>query len=130
MNAINTPNSYLTIENGQSVIKDYTGRIEYKCCGKVKYVDGHNVIESTLCADCQEALIGQRVTVVRYGDIPTGGKSYNHRDGKNEAGVSCYLHGMSVRPEFSEGRNKLEFSAIIIGWGGDDEPLIDAATIQ
>ena len=81
------------------------------------------------CYDCQQKMIGLRTTVVRYGDIPTCGKSYNHRENKYEEGVSVYLQTMLTRPEFTD-RKKFVFSAVIIGWGGDDEPLIDPETIS
>jgi len=82
------------------------------------------------CYDCQLSMLGARCDVVRYGYMPIGGKSYNYRDNKYEIGVSCYLPNMRVRPEFSEGRNILTGSAIIVGWGGDCEPLIDLSTFQ
>lgn len=85
---------------------------------------------SLICYDCQQAMIGTRQNVVRYGEIPESGLSYNYRDSEYEKGVSCYLNGMRARPEFTEGRNKLVFSAIVIGWGGDSEPLIDHKTIK
>ncbi len=81
------------------------------------------------CYDCQQAMIGTRQNVVRYGEIPEDGKSYNFRENRAEDGVSCYLTSMRPRPEFVENRKRQEFSAIIIGWGGDDEPLIDAKSI-
>ncbi len=81
------------------------------------------------CYDCQQMMIGTRQIVIRYGDLPQNGKSYNYRDNKNEIGVSCYLPSMRPRPEFSC-REKHEYSAIIIGWGSDDEPIIDAETIK
>lgn len=81
------------------------------------------------CVDCREKMIGQRFTVIRYGNIPECGKSYNYRDNKYEEGVSVYFENMRPRPEFVEGRNKLVFSAVVVGFGGDDEPLIDVKTI-
>jgi hypothetical protein len=89
----------------------------------------HNYNVSFPCYDCQVKLIGTLQTVVRYGDIPAGGKSYNHRDGKSEIGVSCYLESMRPRPWFTD-RPKHIFKAVIVGWGSDDEPLIDAKTIR
>lgn len=81
------------------------------------------------CFDCQQKMIGTRTTVVRYGDMPKGGRSYNYRENKYEDGVSVYLETMRPRAEFTD-RPKRIFSAVIIGWGGDDEPLIDANTIK
>jgi hypothetical protein len=80
------------------------------------------------CFDCQQKMIGTRQTVVRYGGCPQSGYSKNYRDNVNEIGISCYLTTMRPRPEFTS-RKKHIFSAIIIGWGSDDEPIIDAKTI-
>jgi len=82
------------------------------------------------CWDCKQKMIGTRQIVVRYGNIPAGGKSYNYATGSYEAGASCYFPAMGARPEFRCGRPRLVFSAIVINTGGDDEPVIDANTIQ
>lgn len=114
------------ITMGTDIKKFSCGCVEegWKRIGENKYFE-----ISYPCGACQEKMIGQRVNVVRYGAIPANGKSYNYRDNKYEAGVSCYLEGQNTRPEFTEGRKAIKFSAIIIGWGGDDEPCIDAKTI-
>ena len=126
-----TKKQYLsTDENGKTIMKEYEGYREYQCCGKKEYIESHQIYEISYCWNCMQKLIGTRQNVIRYGDIPANGKSYNHRENKNEDGVSCYLLNQRPRPEFIEGRNRLEFSAVIIGWGGDDEPLINAKTIK
>lgn len=122
----NSPKQYISADGS---IKEFPGRYLYDCCGRAYYREGHNDLHVEYCYDCQQKLIGTRQTVIRYGDIPICGQSYNYRDNKREIGVSCYLPGMSTRSEFTKGRKKLKISAVIIGWGGDDEPLIDASTI-
>ena len=117
----------------------YNHRTECKNCGKVtneeKFTyayEGHpeqNQIKE-YCWDCKQSFIGTRQSVIRYGNVPKSGVSFNYRDNESEIGVSCYLPKMRPRPEFTHGRNKLEFTAIVIGYGGDDEPLIDAKTIK
>ena len=111
---------------------------KYKCCGKniiVKLrpiVDDNEsdkiIVSGHPCYDCQQKMIGKRVVVIRYGDMPANGKSYNYRDNKYENGVSCYLPWMRPRPEFVEDRNKIKLSAVVVDFGGDDEPLIDKKT--
>ena len=113
---------------------------KYTCCGKEKIKEARAIvsddtpdkiiISNSPCFDCQQKMIGTRQNVIRYGNIPSCGKSYNYRDGKYEDGVSCYLLNMRPRPEFTENRKKIKISAVIIGWGGDDEPLIDVKTIN
>ena len=84
---------------------------------------------STICYDCRQAAIGQRVDVVRYGDLPVSGRSYNYRDGKYENGVSCYFAAAKPSPFIADGRKKIEFSAIVMGLGSDSEPVIDMGTV-
>ena len=119
-----------TDNNGKTVIKEYEGYREYRCCGKKEYIESHQIYKPAYCWNCMQKLIGTRQNVIRYGNIPPSGQSYNYRDNKIEDGVSCYMPNQKPRPEFTKGRNKLEFRAIIRGWGGDDEPLIDAKTIK
>ena len=104
-------------------------------CGHVTESDPRFGIDKKLnisypCLECRTEMIGKRINVVRFGDIPSCGKSYNYRDNKYEIGISCYLIGMNYRPEFTENRNILLFSAICVGFGGDCEPLIDPNTIK
>ncbi|KKN34371.1 hypothetical protein LCGC14_0794180 [marine sediment metagenome] len=110
-----------------------------KYCGTVKIknkftyaYDGHpeQKIIREYCWECKQSFIGTRQKVIRYGDIPKSGFSYNYRENRNEIGISCYLQNMRPRPEFTKGRKKIVFSAIIIDYGGDDEPLIDMKTIR
>ena len=110
-----------------------------KCCGAVKVTNrfthaykGHpeQDIVREYCYDCKQSFIGTRQTVIRYGNVPKSGLSYNYRDNCNENGISCYLQNMRPRPEFTIGRNKIVFTAIVIGYGGDDETLINLKTIS
>jgi len=104
------------------------GVTTYRCGCRVYNQSHDDAIVDKVCYDCLLLLIGTRQTVVRYGNIPKGGKSYNYRDNKYESGVSCYLLNDKPRPEFSD-RPKLVVSAIVIDTGSDDEPIIDSKTI-
>lgn len=120
-----TTNNPFKTASGQ----EFTGKYIYKCCDKVTYTQGWNEIEvNGLCRDCQLKMIGKRVNVIRYGKIPASGQSFNSRENKYEDGVSCYLPEMSTRPEFNT-RKAYKFNAVVVEFGGDDEPLIDASTI-
>ncbi len=110
-----------------------------KYCGAVKIVNkftyaykGHpeqNIIRE-YCWECKQSFIGTRQIVIRFGDMPKSGMSYNYRDNCNESGVSCYFKNMRPRPEFTNGRNKIICTAIVIDYGGDDEPIIDMKTVK
>ena len=81
------------------------------------------------CVDCRDSVVGTRQTVIRYGNVPSSGMSHNYRDNCDEVGVSVYLPWQRPRAEFVR-RQKYTLSAVVIGWGSDDEALIDASTIE
>src|SRR5436190_946517 len=58
-----------------------------------------------LCGDCRAARIGEVIDFVRFGTVPTSGRSHNHRDRTAEEGVSVY--------EVRDGR------ADLVGWHFD-----------
>ena len=107
----------------------HTRSTELVFCSDIDVIEERITDVSYPCYECQQSMIGTRQTVVRYGHLPTSGHSYNYRSNSCESGVSCYLPSMRARPEFTD-RPKLVFSAVVVGWGGDDEPLIDIQTIN
>ncbi len=73
--------------------------------------------------------IGDEISFVRYGRIPANGMSTNWATGEKEAGVSVYTEDCTVRGEFEERETVIRGIGTVIGFGSDDEPLIDARTI-
>lgn len=90
---------------------------------------------NTICLQCRNSRIGQIISFVRYGDIPSVGKSYNHRDETTEDGVSVYeiINGIPLYVgwyfEIID-RPCLYGTGRIVGWGSDGEPLVDVLTIE
>jgi hypothetical protein len=123
------PHSYSGTKNGVFGYHRFEGVDTYSC-GHTKWTASHNSGKiSRPCHDCMVAMIGTRKTVVRYGELPANGKSYNFADNKQEMGVSCYFDGQIPRPEFTS-RKKIIFTAVVVGIGSDDEPLIDTDSIE
>lgn len=72
----------------------------------------------------------------RLGDVPESGRSYNHRDNVREPGVSMMWvrdqHGneYGTRDKISEmfirsdGRDKVQYSGWLVGFGSDGEPCL------
>lgn len=115
-------------KNGIFGRHEFKGKINYSC-GHRRNHPGHQDINlSRPCYDCCQAMIGTVQTVVRYGNLPKSGKSYNYADNVAEIGISCYLVGTTPRPEFTD-RKKLVFKALVVSFGSDDEPIIDMTTI-
>lgn len=110
------------------------GAIIYRC-GHWRYNVSHeDNISRRLCYDCRLALVGTRIDFIRYGDVPESGLSYNYTDNRSESGVSVY----GIDPDTGDAdqfsfidisRPTIRGSAICIGYGSDDEPIIDADTI-
>jgi hypothetical protein len=78
---------------------------------------------------------------IRFGNIPEGGKSYNHMNESFEDGVSCYrvarvggkwlIDGAygSYRQMFFSDRPMLEVGGREIGTGSDGEPILADAVV-
>ena len=85
---------------------------------------------------------GVRIRFVRFGDIPAGGKSRNHLDGNQEAGISVYEaierdgKPMVILPSLTESacvslsgvlnRPWQWMTGGVIGKGSDGEPLLQS----
>lgn len=94
----------------------------YSTDDRVKITESNN-----FCPDCAKLIIGTRQNVTRYGKMPESGFSYNHADNKSEIGISCYLTHQKARCDYT-GRKAYKLNAIIVGYGSDNEALIDAST--
>lgn len=102
-----------------------------KCSHRTKSTNRFQAIKlDGLCWECKKKLIGTRQNVVRFGNIPESGHSKNYASNSYEEGVSVYFEWDNPRGEFQERDKVLKFSAIVVGYGSDDEPLIDADTIK
>lgn len=108
--------------------------ITYSCKHTSSWCPGSDIQTRELCYDCRHKLIGQTIHFLRFGDLPKNGQSYNCRDNRHEDGISCYMIidgelKNNIRPEF-RGRTKIIYgTAILIGFGGDDEAIIESSTI-
>lgn len=66
----------------------------------------------------------------RYGSAPKDGQSYNTRDNQHEAGVSmASVAGLPECRSFAtmssrDNRKKAYYEGDVVGFGGDDEPLV------
>jgi hypothetical protein len=84
-----------------------------------------------------------RPCYIRYGRLPKGGRSYNHRDNYYEAGVSVY-HGYAMPDGYIlklsgtdavsalfivHGRTAYEVTGQAVGIGSDGEPLLANARL-
>jgi len=79
-------------------------------------------------------MVGQEIEFLRFGKPPESGYSYNYQSNRNEAGVSCYvvINGKvaaTVRGEF-EDRQAYIGRGILLGFGGDDEALVQIISIR
>jgi hypothetical protein len=89
----------------------------------------------------KEAKLNGKDIFVRFGDLPAGGISYNHRDNEPELGVSCYravLNGDKVYIDcpdpgfimFNSDRPLREITGVVVGTGSDGEPLLNGAQLK
>lgn len=90
---------------------------------------------SGLCFDCRKARIGETIEFVRFGNLPNGGRSYNHRDKTEEDGVSVYevkggvIQFVGFYCDFAE-RPAYRGKGVIVGWGSDGEPLVKPGRVH
>lgn len=101
------------------------------------HIETQAIIDAAKAAETA-AFRGAARGFIRFGDIPEGGRSYNHRDNRPETGVSCF------DAEFAaDGRYRLILTPVLevsflavadrpayrlygerIGTGADGEPLL------
>lgn len=89
----------------------------------------------TVCDDCRAARIGQTIPFARYGKAPASGKSTNHREQTQEAGLSVYeiVNGKIEHVGWHFGitdRALYLGTGVIVGWGSDGEPLVRVVAIK
>ena len=103
-------------------------------CGHTRNRPGVDMTWKHRCYTCRSAEIGTRIQFVRYGAIPASGHSINWAQNTAEEGVAVYrllgngVHEPTLRAEFAS-RIPITGTAVMVGTGSDDEPIIDATTI-
>lgn len=101
-------------------------------------------LEGVIARTCEFARNLARDVFVRFGRLPDGGLSANHRRGTLEEGVSVYrgwetpdgdyvvdLRGVdAVTPRALRGRPAYEAEGALVGWGEDGEPVIEDVVLR
>lgn len=87
------------------------------------------------CTSCQASRLGESIQFARFGAAPKSGKSTNHREGTQEAGLSVYeiQHGTIQYVGWHFGitdRALYLGTGIIVGWGSDGEPLVTVVAMK
>lgn len=88
-----------------------------------------------LCHECRKERIGASIEFVRFGSVPAEGRSRNHRDGTDEAGVSVYeikdgaIEFVGFHFDFVD-RPAYRGTGVIVGWGSDGEPLVRPVDVR
>jgi hypothetical protein len=107
-------------------------------CGHTSFysLSGSGDVPCTdLCEACRQARCGETIQFARYGAVPTSGRSTNHRDKSQEAGVSVYeIRNGQIQYTgwwFDIANRPLYLGeGIIRGWGSDGEPVVQILAVR